>query len=150
RCEGRLPMSHEPTVSPARGNQLAIDPVCGMTVDPNRAAGSVKHEGTTYYFCSKSCVAKFAANPEAYVRQESPRAGACCHEHRTTSGEVVGLSLQAPTHEGDATRSTRAKYICPMCPGVESDVPAACPKCGMALEPTAPTKPARQTVYTCP
>ena len=27
-----------------------------------------------------------------------------------------------------------AKYICPMCPGVESDKPGACPKCGMALE----------------
>ena len=29
-----------------------------------------------------------------------------------------------------------SKYICPMCPGVKSDGPAACPKCGMALEPT--------------
>jgi len=42
-----------------------------------------------------------------------------------------------------------SKYICPMCPGVESDVPDACPKCGMALESAAPL-PKRQVQYTCP
>ncbi len=31
-------------------------------------------------------------------------------------------------------------YVCPMCPGVESPVPAACPKCGMALEPAIPVQ----------
>ncbi len=42
-----------------------------------------------------------------------------------------------------------SKYICPMCPGVESDVPDTCPKCGMALESAAPL-PKRQVQYTCP
>ena len=46
---------------------MAIDPVCGMTVDPARAAGSVAHNGTTYYFCSKHCVEKFRAAPEKYL-----------------------------------------------------------------------------------
>lgn len=32
------------------------------------------------------------------------------------------------------TPSAGAKYFCPMCPGVESDKPGTCPKCGMALE----------------
>ena len=36
--------------------------------------------------------------------------------------------------EGAETRKPRAKYFCPMCPGVESDKPGTCPKCGMALE----------------
>jgi len=30
--------------------------------------------------------------------------------------------------------SPTANYFCPMCPGVESEVPGDCPKCGMALE----------------
>jgi Cu+-exporting ATPase len=47
--------------------QGAIDPVCGMTVDPARAAGSVDLHGTTYYFCSKGCVAKFTADPDRYL-----------------------------------------------------------------------------------
>jgi Cu+-exporting ATPase len=40
-------------------------------------------------------------------------------------------------HHGHAavTPSAAAKYFCPMCPGVESDKPGDCPKCGMALEP---------------
>ncbi len=46
---------------------MAVDPVCGMTVNPDRAAGTVDHDGTTYYFCSKSCVAKFKADPKKYL-----------------------------------------------------------------------------------
>ena len=44
-----------------------VDPVCGMMVDPDRAAGHVEHGGTTYYFCSKGCAAKFSADPEKYL-----------------------------------------------------------------------------------
>ena len=61
-------------------------------------------------------------------------------------------------HHGHAHAATKrpAKaygpdtYICPMCPGVESEGPAVCPKCGMALEPVAPALPASKTRYTCP
>jgi Cu+-exporting ATPase len=44
------------------------DVVCGMQVDPARAAGHTDHEGKVYSFCSKSCQAKFAANPKQYVK----------------------------------------------------------------------------------
>src|SRR5712692_6466507 len=43
---------------------MALDPVCGMTVDPARDAGHAEHDGTTYYFCSKGCEAKFIADPD--------------------------------------------------------------------------------------
>ena len=39
---------------------IAIDPVCGMKVDTETAQNKLEHEGTTYYFCSDSCRAKFA------------------------------------------------------------------------------------------
>ncbi|MGD1976797.1 MAG: copper-translocating P-type ATPase [Gammaproteobacteria bacterium] len=43
------------------------------------------------------------------------------------------------------------RWICPMCPGVESDRPAPCPHCGMALEPANPTAGRRRAVqWTCP
>ena len=51
---------------------------------------------------------------------------------------------------GDVTPSAAAKYFCPMCSGVESDKPGACPKCGMALERNPAWKPAAKTIYTCP
>ncbi|KAB2943543.1 MAG: methyltransferase domain-containing protein [Hyphomicrobium sp.] len=46
-----------------------VDPVCGMTVVPDKAAGTATYKGKTYYFCSTQCVAKFKANPQTYVRE---------------------------------------------------------------------------------
>lgn len=59
----------------------------------------------------------------------------CCHHH--ASAEPV----EAPAD---------AKYYCPMCPGVGSDKPADCPKCGMALERNHSVRDAARTVWTCP
>ena len=44
------------------------DPVCGMQVDPARAAGRSEHKGKTYFFCSTSCKAKFDGNPGQYAK----------------------------------------------------------------------------------
>lgn len=42
----------------------AIDPICGMTVDPQKAAGTSERDGQTYYFCSKGCKEKFDAGTQ--------------------------------------------------------------------------------------
>ena len=47
------------------------DPVCGMTVDPERAAGTFDYEGRRYLFCSPSCLTRFQATPEQYIRHRS-------------------------------------------------------------------------------
>ncbi len=39
----------------------AIDPICGMTVDHAKAAGTSERDGITYYFCGLSCKKKFDA-----------------------------------------------------------------------------------------
>jgi Cu+-exporting ATPase len=44
------------------------DVVCGMQVDPAKAAGSTEYKGKTYYFCAKSCKTKFDADPEKYAK----------------------------------------------------------------------------------
>jgi YHS domain-containing protein len=44
------------------------DVVCGMQVDPAKAAGSSVYNGKTYYFCAKSCKTRFDANPQQYVK----------------------------------------------------------------------------------
>jgi Cu+-exporting ATPase len=100
------------------------DPVCGMTVNPEKAAGSVEYGGTTYFFCGKGCVAKFQADPEKYLAPKP---------------------VAAPTAEEQA-----AEYICPMDPEVSKLGPGACPKCGMALEPATVAPPEMRTEYTCP
>src|SRR5271169_5247113 len=52
-------------VSPAR--KLHKDPVCGMAVDPFKAAASIEHAGQLYHFCSKGCAEKFSDDPAKYL-----------------------------------------------------------------------------------
>ncbi len=47
-----------------------LDPVCGMEVDPEQAAGRSTYRGITYYFCSLGCKHEFDANPIKYVMQK--------------------------------------------------------------------------------
>src|SRR5262245_14743279 len=43
------------------------DPVCGMMIDPAKAAATFDYQGQTYYFCNPGCQKKFQANPDAYL-----------------------------------------------------------------------------------
>jgi Cu+-exporting ATPase len=47
--------------------ETSIDPVCGMTVDPEQAVTTADYEGKTYYFCSVGCRDKFVGDPEKYL-----------------------------------------------------------------------------------
>ena len=46
---------------------MALDPVCGMNVEPAKAAGKADYLGKTYYFCSPRCLSAFKSNPQGYV-----------------------------------------------------------------------------------
>ncbi|MEA2976553.1 MAG: P-type Cu+ transporter, partial [Alphaproteobacteria bacterium] len=52
---------------PSSGAKTAIDPVCGMTVDPHATAHRAEHQGHPYYFCSAGCRSKFVADPQKYL-----------------------------------------------------------------------------------
>ena len=56
-----------PVVQPQAAPHGAIDPVCGMTVEPQHAASTHVYVGRTYSFCSASCAATFQAEPERYL-----------------------------------------------------------------------------------
>jgi class 3 adenylate cyclase len=60
---------HRALRSGERHTPETIDPVCRMRVDPAHAAGTLKHDGATHYFCSLECAAAFAADPERYLRR---------------------------------------------------------------------------------
>src|SRR5687768_474262 len=99
-----------------------------MTVDPATAAGSTTHNGTTYHFCSRHCLAKFEADPGKYVAPTAkPEGHSCC-----------GGKTARPPQPPAAPSPTGTKWTCPMHPEVVQDGPGTCPKCGMALEPTIP------------
>ena len=46
---------------------LVKDPVCGMEIEPEAAAGKVEHQGQTYYFCSAACKKSFENGPHKYA-----------------------------------------------------------------------------------
>jgi Cu+-exporting ATPase len=100
------------------------DPVCGMLIDPARAAGKFDFQGQTYYFCNPSCLKKFQANPAAYL--EPLAKGAAL--------PMVTIS-PAATQTQKHQESSGTVYTCPMHPEIVRDAPGDCPICGMALEP---------------
>ena len=99
--------------APVATDAAAIDPVCGMTVQPATAAGSYEYQGKTYHFCATSCLSKFRIDPIHYLTPPEQRAPRVMP---VPSGGVV-------------------EYICPMDPEVLETQPGACRICGMALEP---------------
>src|ERR1044072_1305806 len=105
------------------------DPVCGMSLKPESAAGSHEHAGKTYYFCSQSCLKKFQAEPARYL-----------------AGMPISIQKQSVTRPGDKADI----YTCPMHPEVKQQGAGSCPKCGMALEPLTIQAPTTKTEYTCP
>jgi Cu+-exporting ATPase len=109
--------------------QTQIDPVCGMKVDPAKAAATVEQDGTRYFFCSQGCATKFKAEPAKYMKGKA----------------VTPAAPSSPTKVEQGT-----EYVCPMDPEVHKMGPGACPKCGMALEPATITAPATRTDFTCP
>ena len=105
-----------------------LDPVCGMRVDPSKAAASINHRGVTVYFCGQGCAAKFRASPEKYL-QAKP---------------------DAASSKQPAKTEPHGEFTCPMHPQIKKPGPGSCPKCGMALEPATVTAAAKRTEYTCP
>ena len=54
---------------------MAIDPVCGMQVDPENAQFTAQHDGETYYFCSRGCMLDFQEDPERFLDPDYTPAG---------------------------------------------------------------------------
>ena len=46
---------------------MAIDPVCGMDIDEEKASARTAYDGETFYFCSQDCKREFLEEPEIYV-----------------------------------------------------------------------------------
>src|SRR5579864_822627 len=68
---------------------LVKDPVCGMDVDPARAAASYDYAGRTYFFCNPMCLEKFRADPEKYLAQPAPVAEK--HAHSAPGNVTIGI-----------------------------------------------------------
>lgn len=100
-----------------KSETLHKDPVCGMSVDPARAAARAERGNATYYFCSQGCANRFSANPQKYLAAPGS----------------AGMEESQPARAAEASEGVR--YTCPMHPQIVQIGPGTCPICGMALEP---------------
>lgn len=90
---------------------MAIDPVCGMSVDEQSAAGTLSDAGTIYYFCSTDCLNQFAAKLESLARLMlgSVQIGTICEIH----GPVVDIVCDylPPLHQALYASIDHEAYI---------------------------------------
>jgi Cu+-exporting ATPase len=93
---------------------LALDPVCGMKVDPAKPGPRSVYAGQEYFFCGAGCKKKFDAAPDSYL---APK----------------------PVEKPAVAAQKGVEYTCPMDPQIRQMGPGACPLCGMALEPVEVT-----------
>ena len=115
------------------GAEPAVDPVCGMVVDPVSSVHRAEHEGETFHFCCVGCRDKFSADPPRFLAASS------------SGAEAPMVSGSAPVYPD----SVEGDYTCPMHPAVRLGATDPCPECGMALEPVAFELPTR-TEWVCP
>ncbi len=153
---------HAHSPSPQTPPVKAVDPVCGMTVDPETSKYSSEHDGETYYFCCGGCQIKFEADPESYLTPAKavdpvcgmtvdPETSSYRSEHGgetyyfccggcQTRFEADPEAFLAPADDRvEEPVPEGAIYTCPMDPEIEQVGPGSCPKCGMALEPMVVT-----------
>src|SRR5712691_12837778 len=102
-------------------NLLEKDPVCGMQVDPARAAATLEHGGKTYYFCCRACQEKFRANPGKYLTPK-PLMGIAPAPMATVQISPARAhvpSAPAPVQLATAPAAAgQREYTCPMDPEV--------------------------------
>ena len=55
----------------AHAAATVLDPVCGMTVNPETSKHRFDYRGETFHFCSAGCRTKFAADPISYLEKDS-------------------------------------------------------------------------------
>jgi len=97
-----------------------IDPVCGMSIDPKKAAGQLERGGKRYFFCSQRCVERFEKEPGKFL---------------AAPGTAGMESTAAPLGDKAESMAKGLRYTCPMDPEIVQIGPGTCPICGMALEP---------------
>ncbi len=139
--------------------RTAVDPVCGMAVNPFDAFAVESYNGQDYALCSAQCQDAFLLDPAKYANSVPAPSAAPRGDHesrdpnteyRHTSSERAAPGGAAPLAASPPAQPPPASYVCPMDPEVRASAPGACPKCGMALEPELPAAPAARTEWTCP
>ncbi|HEY2820159.1 MAG TPA: heavy metal translocating P-type ATPase [Candidatus Acidoferrum sp.] len=124
--------------------QIAKDPICGMTVDPKKAAATIEFDGQPYYFCSKGCAAKFQQNPTKFLAAANATT-APHHAHGPQSLAQIATATP-PMHSTQNASVTGAQETANTPHSCCSNTTATTSQNSQAVAPTK-SEGAR---YTCP
>ncbi len=93
-----------------------IDPICGMTISPESAAGNLEHNGETFYFCSKGCLEKFKKQIETPIIQPAmvqlSRKKVTDADFETHVDPVCKMIVQPQTAAGKFDYKDTTYYFC--------------------------------------
>jgi Cu+-exporting ATPase len=91
-----------------------IDPVCGMSVDPNTTPYRAEYAGKTYGFCSATCQSKFTAEPTRYLTDVAKPGGGtnAGTEAKTETDPVCGMTVNPATTPYRYQHQDRIYYFC--------------------------------------
>ena len=106
---------HEAKENVSHGSMTAapagefVEPVCGMSVARETAAGKYDFENKTYYFCSDGCLNKFRQNPRAFLEEK---------KEEKIEAESKGVEYTCPMHPevvqiGPGSSGRAAAGACP-------------------------------------
>jgi P-type Cu+ transporter len=101
----------------SKASGKAIDPVCGMEVDPSRSKHKAEHHGETYHFCFARCRERFVAAPEQYLASSAAQHALGPHKDTASSSTVVkdpvcGMDVDPHATKHRAEHAGRTYYFC--------------------------------------
>ncbi len=132
-------LSHRPdcrasAARPELTMPIERDPVCGMSVDPDRAKARLEHDGKSYFFCCESCATKFRAAPANFLTRDAAQAAM---QPAVTTGHASAPLIQldgiapanalSPSKSAATAPARKPTYVCPMDPEVREGRPARVP-----------------------
>ena len=129
-----------------------VDPVCGMKILPEKAAGKQEYESQTYYFCGKNCMEKFKADPASYAGQKPVAKASTATVANLVTDPVCGMQVDPVMAAGMVEHGGIRYFFCSQeCVSKFQADP------GRYLQPKATERPERPVSrqnhpagYTCP
>ena len=155
--------------APPLPKKLDKDPVCGMTVDPAKAASTAEYEGKLFHFCSRPCADKFRRDPRKYLEPGPKSVGMTGFvqlgnvplqsggTRKLVKDPVCGMNVDPTTAASTVTHGGKSYYFCSRGCGEkfkaepEKFLSASAPSSlTQAPAPSADSKPSPSVAYVCP
>src|SRR5437667_7347791 len=90
-----------------------IDPICGMQVEPDTAAGKYEYRGQTYFFCSVYCLDAFKKDPERFLKsQPQPHTENLQQDESAAIDPVCGMSVKPSAATGKYEYKGQTYFFC--------------------------------------